>query len=530
MVGVLIIALLLLPPALEARKFYRDDPIQVDPKPHDTPDVKRRKLSDYYDLFAHLFGHPGERQPPGKPITAGGVNTLGEVPDGPWYNTRHWAHAMSMEELRRGPGDQDPPSMEGPWDVLAGKTEGVTPGFLMRDSRGNRYFIKFDPPTNPEMATAADVIGSKFFYALGYYTPSNYIVTFNPERLRIDPKAVVPDELGRDRPMTSRDLTMILLKVAPQGATRIRATASKFLDGRPVGPYRYYGTRRDDPNDIVPHEHRRDLRGLYVFAAWLGHDDSRAINTLDTIVEQGSIHFIRHHLIDFGSILGSASEKPNSARSGNEYLFSFKPALAEIFTLGLYAPAWTRAYFPDLPAVGRFEYKVFNPDRYRPEYPNPAFQNRLRDDEYWAARQVMSFSDEQIRELVKQGQYSDPEAEAWIVKCLVERRNKIGRTFVERVLPLDRFRIEDDELRFEDLGVTHRFAGARKYTIAWSNFDNEHETRTEIPGAANFRVPATESEYLVAGIHGGDAKKSVTVYLRRQGGPTWRVVGIERSW
>ena len=64
---------------------------------------------------------------------------------------------------------------------------------------------------------------------------------------------------------------------------KYRAIASRFADGRPVGYFKYYGTRPDDPNDIYPHEHRRELRGNLVFAAWINHDDSRGINSLDML-------------------------------------------------------------------------------------------------------------------------------------------------------------------------------------------------------------------------------------------------------
>ena len=81
--------------------------------------------------------------------------------------------------------------------------------------------------------------------------------------------------------MTAADVDARLARprgalTAPTGSWR-----AKGISGKDIGPFRYYGTRPDDPNDIYPHEHRRELRGMRVFAAWLNHDDSRSINTLD---------------------------------------------------------------------------------------------------------------------------------------------------------------------------------------------------------------------------------------------------------
>ena len=79
--------------------------------------------------------------------------------------------------------------MEKAWDVIGAKTEGITPGFRIRDGRGDVYFLKFDPPGNQEMTTAAEVISTKIFYALGYNVPENYLAFFKRPQLRVDSKA-----------------------------------------------------------------------------------------------------------------------------------------------------------------------------------------------------------------------------------------------------------------------------------------------------------------------------------------------------
>ena len=139
--------------------------------------------------------------------------------------------------------------------------------------------MKFDPVAHPNLSTAADVIASRFFHAFGYYAPQNDIAYVRREQLRIDPKARVSVPGGKKRPMTEADLDRNLATAGRLPDGRIRIVASLALAGEPLGPFQYRGTRHDDANDVFPHEHRRELRGLRVFAAWLNHDDSRKPNT-----------------------------------------------------------------------------------------------------------------------------------------------------------------------------------------------------------------------------------------------------------
>ncbi|HBY63287.1 MAG TPA: hypothetical protein DEH78_25985 [Solibacterales bacterium] len=520
-------------PSAFAVRFYPDDPIARMPPPVNVPTAKARQLSDYYDFFTNTFTGAGERSHSSRPIRAENANTVGEVPDSLWYTNRHAARRMSVAELVRGPGDADPPAMEQKWKVVAAKTEGVTPGFTIEDGQGRRYVIKGDPMTNPEMASAAEAISTRFFFAMGYHVPENYIVAFTRSQLAIDPKAVFYDSRGRRRNIVNNDLDEILWTFAKDSAGRYRALASRFVPGEPLGPFRFFGVRKDDPNDVIPHEHRRELRGLFAMAAWLNHSDTKALNTLDTLVEEGGVRAIRHYLIDFGATLGSDSFAPKSPRSGNVYLFGWKQAAEQLFTLGLRVPAYARVRWHELPSVGRFSADHFEPESWRPNYPNPAFSNRLPDDLYWGAKQVMAFTDEEIRAVVKTGRYSDPEAEKYVADVLIARRDKVGRAFLDQVLPLEDFAVRNERLVYRDVAVDYGFRGPQSHRVQWALFDNDANEVTALADAEGPRLPPAVASLAVGrfavAVVRGEAGKAVTVFLRK-GAEGYRVVGIDRTW
>lgn len=88
-------------------------------------------------------------------------------------------------------------------------------------------------------------------------------------------------------------------------------------------------------------------------------------------------------------------------------------------------------------------------------------------------------------------------------------------------LPLDRFRVADGKLAFDD-----RNAG-RSYDVSWSSYDNDHRRLTALPNASGTNIPplASGTDYLAATIARGSA--TVTVYLRRDGA-SFEVVGLDR--
>jgi hypothetical protein len=537
MVTLLLLVSLAFAHPVYAQKFFPDDPLVEEPEPFPTVAPESRDLSEILELLGNVFGAPGEAHPEFGVIPAQGVNTLGEVLDGPWYVNRHGRTRMTREELVRGAGRYRPPSRTGKWEVLKVKPYGLRPGMIIADADRQLYVLRFDPRRNLELATGAAMVASRAFHALGYFVDESYIVYFHRERLVAAEGGEEVTNLGIKRELFEDDIDHYLERVARDPERGYRAVAIRVSDEWEgyLGPYQVYGTRSDDPNDIVPHEHRRDLRGLFVYSAWLNFAYMRAVNTVDALIVENGIPFIRHYLHDLSTTLGSRDNRPKEVWEGSESIYVPRRALMNIISMGIYTPGWMRARYPSIPGVGSFDYETFEPERWTPVQDMAPFENRLPDDEFWAAKNVMAFTDDDIAALVSAGQYTNSRAEEWIVRCLIERRNRIGRTYLSRVLPLDNFRLESRELRFIDLEVAYGYVTSREYTVQWSLFDNELERHTLVDAPTNsFLIPneiadLDEGAYVAGRIVAEDPEEAVTVYLRREVSGL-RVVGIDRNW
>ena len=222
---------------------------------------------------------------PRVPVRAGNVNSVDEVPDSSWFTNRAGLMPLSTADLSRGPDRTNGPAA-GAWTVSSSKSDGVTPGFTVKDSTGRRWFLKFDPPGFRGMSTGTEVTATKLMWALGYNVPENHIAYVRRDQLVVGPTAKFTPAGGRTRAMRPADIDTLLERADREADGSYRVVASLALEGTPVGRIRFQGTRPDDPNDIVAHENRRELRGYGVFAAWLNHVDAKAINSLDTLVTE----------------------------------------------------------------------------------------------------------------------------------------------------------------------------------------------------------------------------------------------------
>ncbi len=453
------------------------------------------------------------------PERARNVNALDEVPNSSWFQNRIGFHDLTPERVARA-ACGDTPSLDPTkkWTIIAAKPNGAYPGFFIKAGE-ERYLLKFDSPVQPGRATSADVIGSKIYWAVGYNTPCNEIVHFQRNILEIDPGATAEDRYGKKHPITQEDIDAVLAKAYRSKDGVLRASASRFLPGKPLGPFKYQGRRGDDPNDRVRHEHRRELRANRILSAWLHHHDAREQNTLDVWVEgQGkdeSRDFIRHYMIDFGDCLGSRwFFDPLSKRFGHSYFVSGDQALVDIVTFGAYPRPWHHLEVnPEAEIFGYFNVEDFHPETWVTEYPNAAFSEMRFDDALWMARILSRFTREHIEAIVAEAKLENEHAEQYLVETLLGRRDVISREYFTEYAPLDEFRLvrrtsgdPTQSLCFEDLAVgggivdpkrtlyKGRFYGGRKLDqeMGWLQFspDPQHPHRSCIQFPVGHKRPA----------------------------------------
>jgi len=517
--------------------FYPDDPIAREPEPADPSKVQPYFVGDLYEMTINLFV-TSRYKPSG--TRAQNINTIDEVPDSSWFTNRIGTTGVSVQDLVRGPNFGTPPDPSR-WSVFREKTSGVHPGLTAKDAKGETWFLEFDPPYFPEGATGAVEVATKIFWALGYNQVESFLTTFDPKNVEFDPKATLRRPSGARTRFTQDDVNSILERVAKRPDGTYRVVAGRLIPGKILGGFLYEGTRPDDPNDIVPHEHRRELRALHVFGAWTNLTDLKAANTLDSLVTENGRPIVKHYLQDVGSTFGMCNDLYEWDLS-YEHFIQGDTTWRRLFSFGFALSPWQTIPYVEYPSVGKFEGDRFDPKEWRPQTPTTAYLETRDDDAFWAAQRVAAFTDEMIRAAVHTGEYSNPEAEKYLADALIKRRDKITSTYLPAVNPIVSPRLDGSgRLTFENAAIAAGAAsGPAAYRAAWFRFDNatgdvqpiaETQSATTTMEAPR-NLPTAAGEFAGADVsvesEGHPSWRRPVRIVFRRGSDGWTLVGLER--
>jgi hypothetical protein len=568
----LLLLLLVLPVACGgANRFPLRDPFQVDtdlrsvsvgcradPTPKDKQRVNctpKEYVSPlnwdgmdnlFFRPFAELWTFEAEHEAPN-------ANSLDEVADSAWFTKRIGAHPMSIEELTQGactPSQviehpEDAP--DGSWVIDHGKDNGASEGFRIKIAGKGKFLLKSDAP-GIERSTAASAIGAAAYNAVGFFTTCEQVVYVKRSVFKLTPGLKVTNNTGVAHPFDQAALDKVLNGTNKKGEY-LRFSASAWLDGQLLGPFRYEKTRSDDPNDVIPHEDRRELRGGRLLAAWLDHFDAREQNSMDIWFAdrkdepESSPGRVIHYYLDTSDILGSEWDWPQiSRRLGYSYVLDWGDVGRDFFTLGIPMRPWDEVqYAKGHELFAYFNLENFVPDQWKNEYPNPAFSRMTERDGAWMARILARFTPDMVDALAKMGQFSDPSNAIFVADVLEGRLKKILARYLTRLSPLADVHIEDDRLLCAtDLAAKRwvRSEGAFHYG-AEDGFGRPLSVEqraaaavcVNLPHVAPDRGPPDDdsSRYLRVSIRDGVAKGPLVAHLYDLG-PTrgFRLVGLER--
>lgn len=402
-----------------------------------------------------------------------GVNALDEVPDSTWFTNRIGVRDMSPEEIAAAPRGVGSPEPHKPWTVVSTKEGGATPGFIIKDARGEKFLMKFDVQGQPEGETATQIIMGKLMWGFGLNVTEDYVAHVRPDELVLAPDAAVKDTFGNKRPLTREELDRRLASVDHMVNGHLRVLVSHWLPGKPLGGHSSEGVREDDPNDRIPHELRRDLRGLYALFSWLDHIDIHGGNMLDVYVEDPadrSRHYVKHYWVDYGIGLGYGARKNSERRYGYEFYVDYPEMLRSFLSFGAFARAWEEREPQTRRGVGMYESRLYDPGAWKsssPAYLPIYVADRI--DKFWASKIIIRFKREHIQAAVDAAKLTDKDAARWLVDTLIARQRATAKYWFERVNPLDRFAASETELCFDDLSITHAFtpAAGTMYTLTY---------------------------------------------------------------
>ena len=131
-----------------------------------------------------------------------------------------------------------------------------------------------------------------------------------------------------------------------------------------------------------------------MFGAWLNHDDSRGVNSLDMLVTEQNRNYTSSTTCSTSDRSWKRHGIRNAIGQATKCILEWKPGWLTLATLGLCA-----TLDPDLVSRRRLPRRgdskpLLPPELWKPEYPNAAFENMRPDDAFWAARIVAQFDAE----------------------------------------------------------------------------------------------------------------------------------------
>ena len=484
---------------------------------------------------------------------AANANSFDEVADSAWFTNRLGARAIDLEELKAGACKPEElldgeAAADGAWPIDKGKINGASLGFRVNIPGKGKFLFKTDPKGQPERATAASVIGAAAYDAVGFFTSCEQVVYFKPSVLKLKPGLRYKNNSGIERKFDQAALKGVLDEATKRGEL-LRMQASAWLPGQLIGPFRYEGTREDDPNDVIPHEDRRELRGGRLLAAWIHHFDAREQNSMDSwIADAGkkgppdsSPGYVRHYYLDTSDSLGSEWDWDGiSRRLGHSYLLDWGDIGLDFVTLGIATRPWERVRrTPGREKFGYFESEHFDPETWLNEYPNPAFSRMTERDGAWMARILARFTPEMVRALAEMGRFSDPKDTAYVDQVLQARLSKILARYLTRSSPLADVRLEQEHrLCALDLARWRRLEPESHFRYSARIGRDSLPVEVHADGSLCVNLPSravdprlpdgAAARYRVVRIQNGVARGPLLAHLYDLGTRGFRLVGLQR--
>jgi hypothetical protein len=467
------------------------------------------------------------------------ANSLDDVADSSWFTNRIGVRPVSIEELTRGAcGPEDflhpEADADGSWLVDRGKMDGSSKGFRVV-VHGRKFMMKVDD--TPERPSAGSTIGAAVYQAVGFNTSCEQIVYFRPSVLALKPGLKFKGNFSGERPF-DRDALDSIVKMAPRRGDLVRFQASLWLPGKTIGPFRYVGTRHDDPNDAIDHEDRRELRGGRVLAAWLDHFDAREQNSMDVWfsdrpgVPDGSPGHVVHYYLDTSDCLGSAWDwEQISRRLGYSYVVDWGDVGRDFVTLGIPRRPWDRVQrVPGHEKFNYFDVANFVPEDWKNEYANPAFDRMTERDGAWMARILAHFTPDMVQAIAAMGQFSDPADTAYLSTVLEGRLEKILERYLTRLSPLADVRVSGDELCATDLAEWRHLRPAEAFAYTARVAEGSSLQVRREPGARVCVTVPHGQPYTRVILRDGVARGALVAHLYDAGPAAgFTLAGLERA-